>query len=186
MPESADIATVRAVWAKSKKRTQPPPDHDSLLRFEAEAGFPPPPDWVQWLEICNGCNLSADFWFARLYGIWDRPIRQLDLDASRLLRDKYYKPWRDLQRIPIADDGCGDYFLLGQPFPGGPPTAVMFWDQANDYSEFEYIVASNLWTFLRGVLEHLDEREGWPFDKQTLLSIDPGMEAIPPQLRPHE
>ena len=170
MPDSDRHSTVKSLWAKACKhdsdlKTQPPPDAESLLRFEAEAGFPPQADWVQWLQICNGCALSEDFWVSSFYGVWDRPIRQRDLDAARMLRRPFFAEWRRLQRIPIADDGCGNYLLLGQPFPGAPTSVVMFWDQANDYHEFEYVVATDLWVFLRAVLEHLDSKKGWPFNK---------------------
>lgn len=189
MPDEDVAASVRSLWAKACKKdpelkTPPPPDADSLLRFEAEAGFSAPADWVKWLQICNGCPLNEDFWVSSFYGIWDRPIRQLDLDASRMLRQPYFTEWRRLQRTPIADDGCGDYYLLGQPFPGGPPCAVVFWDQSNHYHEFEYVVATDLWVFLRAVLEHLDSKKGWPFNKRTLFSIDPAMASIPEKFRP--
>src|SRR5262249_22526030 len=59
---------------------------------------------------------------------------------------RWMQIWLDGRWLPIAGDGCGDYFLLIELTPG--KWIVVFWDQSNDYNQYDYVYSSNLWHFL--------------------------------------
>jgi hypothetical protein len=84
---------------------------------------------------------------------------------------KHMEGWLERRWLPIASDGCGDYFLLIEHSPGR--RIVVFWDQSNDYDEYDYVYASNLWHFLAGALSK--PRGKWPFKEKSTLAFDPGM-----------
>lgn len=153
-----------------------------IAEFAMQTGIAPAQSWLDWLSVANGADLSsADYWLSHCTGLTRYPTRLPDA-RWHLAR---YPEWRSRGWIPIADDGCGDYFLLGQPFQGGPSDAVMFWDQATPAEAgIDYVISSDLWTFIVGVLELRGGPTNWPFNDTHLLEFDPQMRSVPHHLRP--
>jgi hypothetical protein len=60
---------------------------------------------------------------------------------------------------------------------------VAFTDQS-DYDALDYIVASNLWTFVRSLLLADAGDRRWPFNRDHVFALDPAMAHVPAYLQP--
>jgi hypothetical protein len=90
--------------------------------------------------------------------------------------------WRERGWIPVAGDGNGNYYVLDSHTGGPGSHPVYFLDHETDLAKPEYVVASNLWHFLRFLLKR--EVEGpqaraasWPFNQRLVLEADPELAA---------
>ncbi|WP_328326135.1 SMI1/KNR4 family protein [Kribbella sp. NBC_00382] len=177
-------------------------EFDDVLRLIAEADLPPDVDWppagataadlsrlrenlgfdlpevlTSWLSVCNGSFAGPGGLFgANLTG------RRNFLDISSYIEDR--PSWRDRRWIPVAGDGCGDYYILDASRSHHPGDAIFFVDQS-DYETLAYAIASDLPTFLRQYLleaqdqdPELDPTPRWPFDQATTLAVDPGLAEL--------
>ncbi len=95
------------------------------------------------------------------------------LDSLRILAD--YPQWREERWIPVAGDGCGNYYLL-VPEPGRS-CSVCFIDTISSPSELAYLAASDLWHFLTFLLQAEPEATGWPFNEEFVCGADPEIVA---------
>lgn len=77
-----------------------------------------------------------------------------------------HKEWLAVGFVPIAGDGCGNYFVAHPGFAGGCP--VLFVDTIASLLEPAYIVASDIEHFMAAVLN----REDW-FDSESITRNDP-------------
>lgn len=158
-----------------------PPDVDSpptgataadLRQLRDDLGFDLPEVLTRWLSTCNGS-------FAGEGGLFGA-----NLTGTRTFLDIYSyvassPSWRERRWIPLAGDGCGDYYILDASHSHFPGDAIFFVDQS-DYDALDYAVASDLPTFLRQHLlrsldqdPELDQAPRWPFDQATTLAVDP-------------
>jgi hypothetical protein len=68
-------------------------------------------------------------------------------------------------------DGCGNMYVL---ITHGPLTGkVAFIETTTDPDRIDYLVASDLWHFLRFLLARETGERGWPFHAAFVQSIDP-------------
>lgn len=124
-----------------------------------------PKDFRELLKISNGPPVGP----AGLYGI--RPaLPSLDIESEFAL----FPSWRARRWIPVAGDGCGDYYVLlsQQEFGAGFP--VVFVDQAC-YEKVDYIVASDVAHFVAFLLCESVGETAWPFDRADVLARDPSI-----------
>jgi hypothetical protein len=142
--------------------------HEGVVGFVTRTGLAVPPELEEWLHLCNGARAGP----GGLFGI--RPVRQI-LDIEEYYR--LYPHWRTAGWIPTAGDGCGDYYVLSTGVEDLPARPVFFIDTHECTDRPAYVVASDLWRFLRFLLgRELGER-GWPFDQTKVLAEDPDLAA---------
>lgn len=174
MTEFGEILLLIAAAQEHPERARSPvgASADDLLRLRDELSFDLPPALIRWLSVCNG-QLAGP---GGLYG----SLPQSDhLDIPTVLRPG----WRERRWIPIAGDGCGDTYVLDAGRKHLPTDAVFFVDQS-DYDALDYVVASDLPTFLR---QHLrqeladPEDHRWPFDPEATLAVDPRLAEVRPE-----
>lgn len=123
-----------------------------------------PGELEDWLLYCNGALVGP----GGLYGI--RP-RDSFLDIEELWA--IYGSWKEKGWLPVAGDGCGNYYVLLLNTPDSVDHPVLFMDTSADPETPAYVVASGLWLFLKFLfLDELKLTE-WPFDKEEVLAADP-------------
>jgi SMI1 / KNR4 family (SUKH-1) len=96
--------------------------------------------------------------------------------------------------LPVADDGCGDYYVIDLTGPDQGDYPVFFWDHETG-QDIEsgalikgYAVASNVWIFSLLFLKHeltrvgtsqdKSERWSWHFDRDRTLQHDPNLARV--------
>ena len=143
--------------------------------FAERTGITVPPSLAVWLKTSNGPCVGP----GGLFGI--RPARE-NLDIE--FRLDLYPQWKEQAWIPVAGDGCGNYYVLvtAQEFGRGWP--VLFIDTMESPDKPAYIVASDLWRFLIFLLDQELLREKgfsdtpWPFDREEVTRRDPEIEGF--------
>jgi cell wall assembly regulator SMI1 len=132
--------------------------------FEQRTGIRLPEEVRQWLKISNGPCVGP----GGLYGI--RPQRShLDIEAILDL----YPSWKTRQWIPIAGDGCGNYYVIPTQEEYGSGYPVLFVDTNSTSDVPAYIVASDIGHFLVSLLEKELGEKRWPFDENYVTKADP-------------
>jgi cell wall assembly regulator SMI1 len=148
-----------------------------LQHLRDDLGFDLPEVLIRWLSVCNGSFAGEGGLFgANLTG--SREF--LDISSCVALSPS----WRERRWIPVAGDGCGDYYVLDASYSHFDGDAIFFIDQS-DYDALAYVVASGLPTFLRQhLLQSLDQdpepdqAPRWPFDRAATLAVDPQLAEI--------
>ena len=107
---------------------------EQLTDLESRLGIALPEALVAWLRICNGDTLGQ----GGVLGA--RPDRQ-DLDIAQC-RALFAHEWRDRMWLPVASDGCGNYYVLDEA------GAVGFVDTMADPASVERTIAESLGDFL--------------------------------------
>ena len=132
--------------------------------LETGRGFRIPPLLRIWLATSNGPCVGP----GGIVGInTKRRIQDVAIVLDR------HPPWKEDWWIPVAGDGCGDYYVVATRNEFGPGEPVLFIDTHEDPATPNYIVASNVWQFLRFLfLDELD-RTKWPFDETEVVAADP-------------
>ncbi|MEH1166791.1 SMI1/KNR4 family protein [Micromonospora sp. CPCC 205539] len=115
-------------------------DHE-LADLERRLGMPLPTVLAQWLRLCKGEAICAGGVFGARDG-----HDHLDIAAHRALHPR----WRELGWLPVAGDGCGNYYVLISS--GELAGKVAFVDTISDPNRVETVAGDNLWTFLRSLL----------------------------------
>jgi cell wall assembly regulator SMI1 len=94
---------------------------------------------------------------------------------------EWFPNWRAYGWLPIAGDGNGDHYVLITR--GEQSGCVGLVDQA-DTDTIDYVVATNLWTFLWFLLRSETGDRRWPFDRNHVTGHDPALGTIPADLQP--
>ncbi|WP_181259297.1 SMI1/KNR4 family protein [Pseudoduganella armeniaca] len=134
----------------------------ALQQLQAAFGRELPPQLVDWLRRSNGPCAGPGGLFGYATG-----TRHLDIDYYWEL----YPAWRERGWIPVAGDGCGNYYVLLAT--GAAAAPVAFIDTAEGDDTLAYLVASDLWHFIDFYLRSDAGEGGWPFDQDDVLASDP-------------
>jgi len=150
-------------------RIEPATTVETIQWIERELGISIPPSLKEWWQHCNGFS----FTYGNAYGVNTedpggdiRGIYRLDgLDA-----------WRQRNWIPVADDGCGNYYLLVRDeiadlFP------VCFVEMLEDPFSLHYAASSGIHHFLWGFVSTSVGRD-WPFNRSEALALDPDLARV--------
>jgi hypothetical protein len=145
-------------------------DDAEIADMQQAVARPLPADLVDWLRVCKGDFIGP----GGLYGV--RHSRYVANITSVL---EWFPTWRERGWLPIAGDGNGDYYVLitNSELTG----CVGFVDH---FDTIDYLVATNLWTFLWFLLRRDGRDRRWPFDRNHVVAHDPGMATIPTDLQP--
>lgn len=149
--------------ARMKQPAAKPASPADISSLAAALGHPLPHQLAQWLTLCRGGYLEA------------HSVTNL-LTPQQMLRDRedvindYNKPrsW-----LPIADDGCGDFYCLICPPDPRAIAPVVFLDHEDGTT---YLCGSSFFKFLEITLVHepRDAGEDSPiFDERMFFAIDP-------------
>ena len=141
-------------------------DDISINEFESRTGLTVPAALREWLRYSNGPALGAG-------GMLGVRTSQMSDDIECKYRRR--PDWLERGWIPIARDGCGNYYVIATREQDGPGNPVFFLDRQDGLIEPSYVVASGLWTFLRFYLQHDLGESGWPFDPSKVLREDPAL-----------
>jgi hypothetical protein len=155
----------------------PPGVNDDEIRaFERRTGLVIPNALCEWLKFTNAPIIG--------YGIVNgivpgNPNRNIESSYP-----DYLEFWKDNGWIPIADDGCGNDYVVATKEDDGPGNPVFFFDIIHDETKPAYVVASDLWHFfwfyiresLKEKEEGLPYNDEWPFNKEKVLAIDPDLQ----------
>jgi len=135
-----------------------------LQAFSERTGIPLPPDFAQWLKFSNGPCVGPG-------GVFGIGTSRSALDIESYLT--IYPAWKLKKWIPVAGDGCGNYYLLATQGEFGPGFPVFFVDTSASSNSPAYIAASDIEHFLIFLLEKELGRTRWPFDRATVAEQDP-------------
>lgn len=135
-----------------------------LEEFEESIGIRLPEGVQSWLATCNGPCVGA----GGVMGI--SPLRK-SLDITRRLAS--FPEWRVRGWLPIAGDGCGNYYLVATRNEFGRGEPVFFIDTMANRELPTYLVASDIWHFLRFFLLDDLKMTRWPFDAAEVVAADP-------------
>ena len=152
---------------------------EAFRAFEARWNVVVPAAVREWLKMCNGA-LAGE---GRLLGIATDP----QVDIARTY--EVYDQWPAMGWLPVADDGCGNYYVAATKAEGAP---VYFIETIADENSPEYAVGSDIWHFLRSMLQRciverdlpFDQMESnepaakWPFDRHKVLTDDPALQNV--------
>jgi cell wall assembly regulator SMI1 len=165
MTHEADLARIGGLL---RKVPQPPEQSlpagasdGALSEFEKRVGFTLPPQMGDLLRLTNGPCVGP----GGVFGV--RPaLDYLDIEALY----ESYPAWIERRWVPVAGDGCGNYYVA-IPHDGGWP--VVFIDTMEDAEAPAFVVASGVLRFVVALLEKELGGEGWPFNEQKVRSSDP-------------
>ncbi len=137
--------------------------------FEKRTEIDLPEDAREWLKLANGPCVGP----GGIYGI--RPSRaHLDIESFFLS----FPSWKARKWIPIAGDGCGNYYIVPTQHEYGRGFPVLFFDTSSSVDEPSYIVASDIGHFMLALLEKELGKEGWPFNEKAVVQSDPHIVAF--------
>ena len=144
-------------------------------------GRPVPQELQAWLLRCNCPRVGP----GGVYGVCPDDD-YVDIAAKYRLRPH----WLERGWVPVAGDGCGNYYVLdlARRTRSGHPVLFLDWEDSSDLvcDTPSYVVASGLWPFLRYLL--LGEKKAayniW--DEEEALREDPGLADVEGVLRPWE
>lgn len=164
--EVQDLAH-RAAKLNLIEPTLPPGAGDAeIAGFEIRTGLTIPPAFREWLKFTNGPTIGA----GGVRGV------QTSHEADDIESHYDWHPeWREKGWIPIAGDGCGDYYVIATQEHNSQGHPVFFIDCHLDPLTPAYIVASNVLSFLRFYLRRDLGERGWPFDRAKMLAEDPAI-----------
>ncbi|GAA4609211.1 cell wall assembly regulator SMI1 [Actinoplanes octamycinicus] len=116
-----------------------------------------PEEYVRWLRVCDGSYAGP----GGIFGVRDA------LDVLG-----FHPDWAGRGWLPVAGDGCGNYYVLDLSREHIDRDAVYFVDTMAGEG-LTYLVASSFLRFLRFLLEgELGERR-WPFRAGHVSAEDP-------------
>ncbi|WBS05571.1 SMI1/KNR4 family protein [Pseudoduganella sp. SL102] len=141
-------------------------DTAGAAALRAMLGSELPSDLSQWLHIANGLCAGP----GGLFGFGTRE-EHLDMKFFWAL----FSGWRMKGWIPVAGDGCGNYYVLAIQDECAGSDPVLFVETLDNADAGSYVVASSLAHFLRFYLEDDIGRTGWPFDEMYVRDRDPAI-----------
>ena len=183
------IQLLRSLVASQSLQIEPPFSQDFIDAVCSEFNLTLPLSIVEWLTYCNGMDMA----FGYLNGIDE---------VTNFCNREHISHWKERGWIPIAGDGCGNYYLVVKyetqdeslypvVFVDHEDSAIGENGENQLCNRISYIVASDLPHFLEVVLlyqehhiqyQNKDDDEypdfWWPFDKERMLQFDPNIDKI--------
>jgi len=158
-------------------RVQKPPGEEipeglsveELNRAESSLGLRFPTALRQWLSLTNGPCVGP----GAFVGI--RTRRQL-ADMEKIL--SFYPAWIVKGFIPVATDGCGNFYVAAVDRKLQEDAPILFIDTQENPSMPAYIAASDLGRFILFFLRKELGESRWPFCREYVLDIDPESRRI--------
>lgn len=141
---------------------------EELRRLEERLGLRLPSCLADWLRVCRGSTGGPGGLFGTGSG---RQHLEIDWMLDR------FPEWRGRGWIPVAGDGCGNYYVLLSHEPG---ERIGFVETMKATDEIAYVTATSLHTFLREMPRDEVEETGWPFDRDYVALVDPDLLAVSP------
>jgi hypothetical protein len=166
----ADLVS-RAVRAPEAPSPSGATDED-LAELQSRVPIPLPTPLRDWLRVCRGDAIGPG-------GVFGARPDDPSLDIGHRLAP--HPEWLDLGWLPVAGDGNGDHYVLATT--GQLAGRVGFVDQT-DTGRIDYVVATDLWRFMRFLFRREAGERGWPFDRPMVTRLDPAMDEVPADLRP--
>jgi cell wall assembly regulator SMI1 len=116
---------------------------EDLDAFTRNTGITIPEELKEWLAICNGTYLFG----GGFCGV--NTAEDLDIECILARRSEFCdKGW-----IPVAQDGCGNYYIVPTRSEFGEGFPVFFSDTYSNWYVPTYIVASSIGRFLEFALQ---------------------------------
>ena len=140
-----------------------------LREFTDRTDIPLPGSIRDWLKMSNGPCVGP----GGIFGI--RPARK-GLDIERFI--DIFPTWKTKKWIPVAGDGCGNYYVVPTQQEFGTACPVLFIDTSESSELPAYVVASDIEHFLVFLLEREMGKDGWPFNKNFVVHSDPAISEI--------
>lgn len=147
-------------------------DDLELVDLERRLGEPVPAVLADWLRVCKGEAIGP----GGVYGAW---FGRDPNDVAARRED--HSSWREQGWLPVAGDGCGNTYVLSTR---GPLTGSIGFIDSSEPDDMAYVVASDLWRFLRFLFMAETGDRRWPFDQHSVLTADPALAALPGKLMP--
>lgn len=140
---------------------------EEIVAFSSRTNLQVPDELHEWLSLSNGPRIGP----GGLFGI-------LPTEEQMRIESLYelFPAWREKGWIPVAGDGCGNYFVLDSRVSVRSSHPIYFVDHEDNYVIAQYVVASGLWQFLRFLLRTEFAISYWPFDKEKVLENDPALQ----------
>ncbi len=176
-----DVDRIDALLARLEQPGDPPrPEGLSDAEVSVLEDYlhtPLPDDLRDWLKFSNGAFIGT----VPAFGAYplDAP-----LSMGKIL--EIFPTWRVKKWIPVASDGCGNYYVIPTQGEFGEGFPVVFVEAVTDKDVPRYIVASDLARFIILLIEDElalmatdpaqddPEASSW-FDKQKMLHYDPAI-----------
>ncbi|MEY4530119.1 MAG: hypothetical protein RLZZ156_840 [Deinococcota bacterium] len=138
-----------------------------ILSFETHYKLHLPNSMREFLQVINGAYVGSQV-FLGINSTTNNEIgRFLELIPS----------WVQRNWIPIASDGCGNYFVMMVANEQNQP--IGFIDHETGYETVDYVVSSRLEIFVEQfILREVDgtrKLKNWFFDEKIALQIDPNI-----------
>jgi len=152
----------QAVWPPEEPSV-PSATNEEIVDAEASLRMSFPPELREFLLFLNGPCIGPG-------GIFGISTKREYLDIRRIL--ERHPVWKDRGWIPVAGDGCGNYYVAVKDAEGFP---VCFIDTIQDELSLAYVVASDVWMFVWFLLGAELRKNGWPFDRGYLMAHDPAI-----------
>lgn len=143
---------------------------ESIDAVERALGFDLPNEYREWLSISNGPPVVP----GGMVGIGKKTKTNEILGLMSA-----YPDWLSHKYLPVTGDGFGNDYVLaaGSEYGGWRP--ILFLETQEASASPSFIVASDLWHFLKAFfLSELGDT-WWPFDRIKTLSFDPDIERVP-------
>lgn len=118
-----------------------------------------------WFGVMNGGVLEG-----AVYGLGDSS-NWLTIDFVYSL----FPGWKSNGWVPIASDGCGNYYVAPTKNEFGTGLPIVFIDSGESLDRPAYIVASDIWIFLEGLMRtELTGGTDWPWP----VEADPALRSF--------
>src|SRR5581483_128991 len=84
-----------------------------------------------------------------------------------------FPSWKVRKWVPVAGDGCGNYYVIPTQGEYGSGYPVLFIDTSSTSDAPSFVVSSDIGHFLVALLEKELGAAGWPFNENYVTKADP-------------
>lgn len=160
-----DIETLLRELALPPGKRLPSGADESVIReMEISFGRKVPDELRALLTISNGPCVGAG-------GIFGFATADQHLDIKFYW--SIFPAWRERGWIPVAGDGCGNYYVLVTGREFGAIRPVIFVEASVDADSGAYIAASGLRSFCKFYLKAGTGEKRWPYGDEYVIEHDP-------------